>query len=158
MNSTIHVRLKLLGLISKLHVCVPYVLTKRNSCHRGDVGDLLLKGLENVSFLKRILTTDEKWVACNNVKRKRLWTKKMNRLKALQKGDLFVLVGFQRNRFIELLPDNTMINSEVYYCHLDKLNDSFKQKRPELIIHLKKNIFFEQPNNCSLAVCLATLS
>ena len=75
----------------------------------------------------------------------------MNRLKALRKrysskkGDAICLVGFQRNRFFfELLPNNTTINSEVYYHQLDKLNDSLKQKRPELIN--RKSVVFHQVN------------
>ena len=75
----------------------------------------------------------------------------MNRLKALRKrysskkGDAICLVGFQRNRFFfELLPNNTTINSEVYYHQLDKLNDSLKQKRPELIN--RKGVVFHQDN------------
>ncbi|GFX07539.1 histone-lysine N-methyltransferase SETMAR [Trichonephila clavipes] len=35
--------------------------------------------------------------------------------------------------FLELLPDNTTINSEVYCHQLDKLNDALQQKRSELI-------------------------
>jgi [histone H3]-lysine36 N-dimethyltransferase SETMAR len=42
------------------------------------------------------------------------------------------------------LPDNTMINSEVYCHQLDKLNDSLKQKRPELIN--RKGVVFHQDN------------
>ncbi|GFU96820.1 histone-lysine N-methyltransferase SETMAR, partial [Trichonephila clavipes] len=46
---------------------------------------------------------------------------------------------------IELLPDNTMINSEVFYCHqLDKLNDALQQKRSELIN--RKGVMFHQDN------------
>lgn len=75
-NSTVHDHLKRLGLISKLDIWVPHVLTERNLCHRVDVYDLLLKRQENDPFLKRIITGDEKWVVYNNVKRKRSWSKK----------------------------------------------------------------------------------
>jgi hypothetical protein len=77
-NSTVHHHFKRLGFISKARhtVWVPRVLTERNLCRRGDVCDLLLKRQENGPFLKRIITRDEKWVAYNNIKRKRSWNKK----------------------------------------------------------------------------------
>lgn len=53
----------------------------------------------------------------------------MNRLKALQKpiflrnGYAVCLIGFQGNRFFfEFLPDNTIVNFEVHYHQLEKLN------------------------------------
>ena len=70
-NSTVHDHLKRLGLISKLDIWVPHVLSERNLCRRIDVCDLLLKRQENDPFLKRIITGDEKWVVYNNVKRNR---------------------------------------------------------------------------------------
>jgi [histone H3]-lysine36 N-dimethyltransferase SETMAR len=51
---------------------------------------------------------------------------------------------FKRIVLFELLPDNTTINSEAYCYQLDKLNDSLKQKRPELIN--RKGVLFHQDN------------
>ncbi|GFS80936.1 histone-lysine N-methyltransferase SETMAR [Trichonephila clavipes] len=45
---------------------------------------------------------------------------------------------------IDLLPDNTTINSEVYCHELDKLNDALQQKRSELIY--RKGVVFHQDN------------
>ncbi|XP_018350293.1 PREDICTED: histone-lysine N-methyltransferase SETMAR-like [Trachymyrmex septentrionalis] len=103
--------------------------------HFLDVCDLFLKRQENDPFLKRIITGDEKWVVYNNVKRKRSWSKKHEPAQSTSKADIH-----QK----KLLPDNTTINSEVYCHQLDKLNDSFKQKRPELIN--RKGIVFHQDN------------
>ena len=55
--------------------------------------------------------------------------KKMNQ----QKGFAIVWWDFKGIVLFELLPDNTTINSEVYCDQPDKLNDSLKKKRPELI-------------------------
>lgn len=55
-NSTVYDHLKGLGLLSKLDVWVPHVITERNLCRRIDVCDLLLKRHENDPFLKRIIT------------------------------------------------------------------------------------------------------
>ncbi|GFW48364.1 histone-lysine N-methyltransferase SETMAR [Trichonephila clavipes] len=92
-NSTVCDHLKGLGLSSKLDVWVPHVLTERiasQTCH------------ENYPFLMRITTGDEKWVVCNNVKRKRSWSKKdepalSNHFQSRcspKKGDAVCLVGF----------------------------------------------------------------
>ncbi|GFW37564.1 HTH_Tnp_Tc3_2 domain-containing protein [Trichonephila clavipes] len=59
-----------------LDVWVPHVLTERNLCRRIDVCDSLLKRHENDSFLKRIITGDEKGHLA----------KKMNRLKLFPKS------------------------------------------------------------------------
>ena len=150
-NSTVHDHLKRLGLISKLDIWVPHVLSERNLCRRIDVCDLLLKRQENDPFLKRIITGDEKWVVYNNVKRKRSWSKKDEPAQSTSKADihqkkvmLSVWWDFKGIVFFELLPDNTTINSEVYCHQLDKLNDSLKQKRPELIN--RKGVVFHQDN------------
>ena len=155
-NSTVHDYLKRLGLISKLDMWVLHVLTERNLCRRVDVCNLLLKRQENDPFLKRIITGDEKWVVYN-VKRKRSWSKKDEPAESTLKAERFhqkkVMLSvwwdfkgivFFFFFFFELLPDNTTINSEVYCHQLDKLNDSLKQKRPELIN--RKGVVFHQDN------------
>ena len=45
--------------------------SQRDLLHRINICDLLLKHEENESFLKRIVTGDEKWIVYDNVKRKR---------------------------------------------------------------------------------------
>ena len=87
-NSTVHDHLKRLGLISKLDIWVPHVLSERNLCRRIDVCDLLLKRQENDPFLKLIITGDEKWVVYNNVKRKRSWSKKDEPTQSTSKADI----------------------------------------------------------------------
>lgn len=73
-NSTFHDLLKRLGFSSKLYI---WVLTKRNLCRRVDFCDLLLNGQENDLFLKRIISTDNKWIIYNNAIRKNSWSKKV---------------------------------------------------------------------------------
>ena len=46
--------------------------------------------------------------------------------------------------FFELLPRNQMINSNVYCRHLNKLNASVKEKRPELVNC--KGVIFQHDN------------
>ncbi|GFT91492.1 histone-lysine N-methyltransferase SETMAR [Trichonephila clavipes] len=101
----------------------------------------LLKRHENDPFLKSIITFDEKGHGA----------KKMNRLKPFpkpiftkKKVMLSVWWDFKGIVFLELLPDNTTINSEVYCHQLDKLNDVLQQKRSELING--KGVVFHQDN------------
>ncbi|GFX12224.1 histone-lysine N-methyltransferase SETMAR [Trichonephila clavipes] len=54
------------------------------------------------------------------------------------------LKGLGLSSKLDLLPDNTTINSEVYCHHLDKLNDALQQKRSELIN--RKGVVFHQDN------------
>ncbi|GFV77574.1 histone-lysine N-methyltransferase SETMAR [Trichonephila clavipes] len=117
------------------------------SSHR----ESLLKRHENYPFLKRIITGDKKSVVYNNVKRKKSWSKKDELAQTISKADihqkkvmLSVWWDFKGIVFLELLPDNTTINSEVYCHQLDKLNDAFQQKRSELIN--KKGVVFHQDN------------
>ncbi|GFV27197.1 mariner Mos1 transposase [Trichonephila clavipes] len=74
-DAPLYDHLKGLGLSSKLYVWVPHVLTERDLCRRIDVCDSLLKRHENDSFLKRIISGDEKGHGA----------KKMNRLKPFPK-------------------------------------------------------------------------
>jgi [histone H3]-lysine36 N-dimethyltransferase SETMAR len=57
---------------------------------------------------------------------------------------LSVWWNFKGIVLFELLLDSTTINSEVYCHQLDKLNDSLKQKRPELI--QRTGVVFHQDN------------
>ncbi|CAK1597914.1 unnamed protein product [Parnassius mnemosyne] len=53
-------------------------------------------------------------------------------------------LGLMLSLKLDLLPDNTTINSEVYCHQLDKLNDALQQKRSELIN--RKGVVFHQDN------------
>ena len=66
------------GLISKLDVWIPQVITERNLLRRINNCDMVIRCQRNDTFLKRYrrFTVDENWVASNNVKRKRSWSKK----------------------------------------------------------------------------------
>ncbi|GFV49897.1 histone-lysine N-methyltransferase SETMAR [Trichonephila clavipes] len=54
------------------------------------------------------------------------------------------LKGLGLSSKLDLLPDNTTINSEVYCHQLDKLNDALQQKKSELIN--RKGVVFHQDN------------
>ena len=122
-NATVHKHMKRLGLISKLDIWVPHVLTERNLLRRINDCDTLIRRQRNDPFLKRIVTGDEKWVVYNNVKRKRSWSKKDTPAQTTSKLDihqkkvmLFVWWDFNRIVYFELLPDNTTINDTRISC------------------------------------------
>ena len=63
--------LKQLGYVNKLVIWVPHKLNEIQLTKRISICDSLLNRNETDPFLKRILTSDEKWVVCDNVVRKR---------------------------------------------------------------------------------------
>ncbi|KAG6796927.1 Ammar1 transposase [Apis mellifera caucasica] len=67
--------LKQLGYVQKLDTWVPHELKEKHLTQRIKSCDLLKKRNENDTFLKRLITGDEKWVVYNNIKRKRPWSK-----------------------------------------------------------------------------------
>ena len=64
-----------LGYVHRLDVWVPHKLSKKNLLDHISACDSLLKGNENVPFLKQIVTGNEKWILYNNVEQKRSWGK-----------------------------------------------------------------------------------
>ena len=67
--------LKRLGFVNKLDIWVTHKLNEIQLTKRISIYDSLLKRNETGPFLKRFITGDEKWVFCDNVLRKRAWSK-----------------------------------------------------------------------------------
>ena len=87
-NATVHKHMERLGLISKLNIWDPHVLTERNLLRRINDCDTLIRRQRNDPFLKRIITGYEKWVVNNNIKRKRSWSKKDEPAQTTLKPDM----------------------------------------------------------------------
>lgn len=66
-QSTVSRRLRQLGMVNKADVWVPHELMEKNLLDRISACDSLLKRNEIDPFLKRMVTSDEKWVVYNNV-------------------------------------------------------------------------------------------
>lgn len=143
-NSTVHDHMKRLGFVSKLDIWVPHALKEKDLLRRIDICDLLLKREENDPFLERIITGDEKWIVYDNIKRELNEPPPRTKKNIHKKVLLSVWWDFKGVIFFELLPDICTINSEVYCNQLDKLNNSIKQKRPELIN--RKGVVFHHDN------------
>lgn len=150
-HPTIERHLKCLGLVKKLDIWVPHELKEIHLTQRINICDLHLKRNEIESFLKRIITGDEKWIVYNNVNRKRSWSRRDEPPQTTSKADihqkkimLSVWWDWKGVVYFELLPRNQTIDSNVYCRQLDKLNAAVKEKRPELIN--RKGVIFHQDN------------
>ena len=62
-----------LGYTNKLDILVSYEFKQINLIQRINAFGNLLKREENDSFLRGMITCDEKWIVYNNIQRKRLW-------------------------------------------------------------------------------------
>ena len=90
--------------------------------------------------MKTIITGDEKWVI-NNIKKS--WSKKnqpkpIQRPKFTKRGYALFWWNFKGIILFDLLPDNTMVNSEVHCNQLDKFNYLLKYDQNlsiEIVFH-----------------------
>ena len=132
-HTCIENHLKQLGYVQKLDTWVPHELKEKHLTQRINSCNLLKKCNENDTFLKRLITDDEKWVVYNNIKRKRSWSRPREPAQTTSKeGLLLVWWDYKGIVYFELLPPNRMINSVVYIEQLTKLNNAVEGKRPEL--------------------------
>ena len=160
-NSTIHDHIQKLGLVKKLDIWVPHELKEIHLTQRISTCDLLFKRNQDESFLKRIVTGDEKWVVYNNTERKRSWSKHGEPSQPTSKPELHqkkvmlsIWWDYKGVVYYELLPRGRTINSEVYCQQLTKLNESLQRSRPELVN--RKGVIFHHDNarpHTSLMTC-----
>ena len=150
-NSTIHDHIQKLGLVKKLDIWVPHELKEIHLTQRISTCDLLFKRNQDESFLKRIVTGDEKWVVYNNTERKRSWSKHGEPSQPTSKPELHqkkvmlsIWWDYKGVVYYELLPRGRTINSEVYCQQLTKLNESLQRSRPELVN--RKGVIFHHDN------------
>ena len=79
---------KQLVYVNKLDIWVPHKLNEIQLTKRISIYDSLLKRNETDPFLKRIITGDEKWFVCDNVVRKRSWSKRDGPKQSTSKADI----------------------------------------------------------------------
>lgn len=139
-NSSVHDHLKKLNYVSRLDVWIPYELNEAQFKARKDICDILIKRERSNPFLNRLITGDEKWIAYNNVTRKRSWTRSHDSPQTISKSDIhqrkIMLSVWWDSKgvvYFEFLPRNKTINSIVYCRQLDSLNEAIIQKRPEFV-------------------------
>ncbi|GBP80650.1 Mariner Mos1 transposase [Eumeta japonica] len=99
----------------------------------------LWKGNETESFLKRLISGDEKWITYDNTVRKRSWSKGKHVPQTIAKlgltcNKLTLYVWWDWKGIIrhELLPPGKTINPDLYCQQLMRFKQTVEQKWPEL--------------------------
>ncbi|GFX70455.1 histone-lysine N-methyltransferase SETMAR [Trichonephila clavipes] len=120
-HKTVINHLRKVGFKKKLDVWVPHLLTLQK--HDGSIFicEALTKRNETDSFLKRMVTGDEKWITCDNIVRNRSWSKSGEAAQTVAKPGLTarkVLLciwwDWKGIIFHELLPYCQTLNSDLY--------------------------------------------
>lgn len=122
--------------ISRLNVWVPHKLIEANLA-RVFICDSLRKRQKNDPFLKRMVTSNEKWIVYNNVMRKRSWEHSSELPQITLKAGLHPKImlsvwwDFKSVIYYELLPSCKTIDSTVYFSQLTELDQVIRTKRRE---------------------------
>ena len=134
-KSTVHEHLVSLGYTSRYNVWVPYKLSEKNCLDRYFNREMPLKWNESMPFLKTLVTGNEKWIAYDNVVRKRSRCLS-NESQKEQPQDIHVkkamlcVCGILKALFTEILPQNQTINSDVYCRQLSNFAEKLERLRP----------------------------
>ncbi|GFY00533.1 histone-lysine N-methyltransferase SETMAR [Trichonephila clavipes] len=106
---------------------------------RISINKALAKQNEINSFLKRMVTRDEKWVTYDNIEGKPSWSMRGEAAQTVAKPGLtarkvLLCIWWDLKGIIyyELLPYDQTINSDLYCLLLGRLKLTIDQKRPEL--------------------------
>lgn len=136
---TISRHLKAIGKTSKAGIWVPYQLTDFQKSVRLTICKSLLSRHQNASFLDRIVTGDEKWVAYDNPKRKRQWLSRgeapISTAKSNFRGKKVLLCvwwGMTGVIHYELLQAGQTVNAQLYCDQITRLNEKITEKLPAL--------------------------
>ena len=90
-----------LGYVHCFDVWAPHKLSEKNLLDHICTCDSLLKHNQNVTFLKQIVTGNEKWILYNNVEWKGFWASEMKHHQPYQsqsstkEGDVVYMVGLE---------------------------------------------------------------
>lgn len=146
-QSTITRHLHKLGKVSRSCRNVPHDLNTQQQERRIEICEQLLTLPWDDRFIRRIVTSDEKWVYLNNPNRQKQWLSpgqpaipvpKANRFD--KKVMLCVWWNYEGIIHFELIPDGRTINSELYCQQLERVHEILKERYPSLI-NRKRTIF-----------------
>lgn len=150
-QKTVWNHLKKAGYKKTLDVWVPHELTQKNLIDRISISEMLLKRNEIEPFLKQVVTGDEKWVKCENIKRQKSWKKDDEESQTVAKPGLtakkiMLCVWWDWKGIIhyEVLQPGQTLNSALYCEQLTRLEQAIQTKRPELIN--RKGVVFHHDN------------
>jgi histone-lysine N-methyltransferase SETMAR len=124
--------------VNKLGSWVPHQLTPDDIQQRITICNSLLSKRNRYRFLQQIGTGDEKWVLYVNHTRKLQWVNREDLPDPEPKTDLHskkvmlsIWWDFQGIIYFELLPPNTIVDSELYCKQLQNLKVALQAKRLE---------------------------
>ena len=148
--------------VSRLYASVPHALTEAQLARRTEICDSLIR-LENKnhSFLKSLVTGDEKWIGYSNLKRKRSWGSPSDPPNVTPKADLdqkkvmlSIWWDWKGILHFEPLPPSRTINSDVYCEQLDKSKKEIEKKIRRELVNRRGVVF--HPDNARPHTSLKT--
>lgn len=138
-HGTVWNRLHEAGFSNKRNIWLPHDLTDRQLMRRVEDCHALLRKNSSESFLKRLITGDEKWILYRNATQRKSWVRKGTPAAAVPKPEIHqkkVMLSCWWDCkgvvFFELLPAGQTINTGVYCRQLEDLKAAVATKRPEL--------------------------
>lgn len=143
-----------LGFVSKCDTSVPLTLTVQNNLDRVSVTISWLLNYEKDPFLERIAKSDERWIVCDNVQRKRSGNKLVNvqnpwlMWACIQWSHCYPVRWDCRGIIhFDLLSVDETITAEKYRDQLTNLKADIQEK--PLIMVNRKDVIFHHENNAN---------
>lgn len=139
-DETIRRHLHNIGKVRKLNKWVPYELSMANKLNRITMCEWLLSRHKNDPFVKRLLTSDEKWVTYDNSRCGYSWLDPGSSSQATPKPSihskkLLLCVWWNGHGIIhyELLKPGQTVTAELYVEQLDRVQEQLTIKCPAIV-------------------------
>lgn len=140
-----------MGKVNRCCRQVPHELTENQIKQRLETCQKLLSNPFDARFIRRIVTSDEKWVYLANPNRQNNWLDPGQSPIQVPKRDRFskklllcVWWNFEGVIHFELLENNVAIDADLYCSQLDRMYTKLKQKYPALVN--RKRILLQHDN------------
>lgn len=150
-KDTISRHLKKLGMIKKRCREIPHEITDAQAKRRIEICRQLLLNPNDLRWIKRIVTCDEKWVYFDNPDMGSQWLNPGQTAKPVAKRERFfskamlcVWWNYEGVIHFEVVPNNRSIDSELYSAQLDRMHTALAQKYPALVN--RKRVLLQQDN------------
>ena len=130
---------------------MPHDLTKKQANRRIETCRKLLENPRDERFIRRIVTSDEKWIYFNNPDKRNQWldigqvAQPVPRSERFSKKTLLcVWWNFEGVIHFELLPNGVTVDADLYCAQLDRMFAKLQQKYPSLVN--RKRVLLQQDN------------
>jgi histone-lysine N-methyltransferase SETMAR len=150
-QTTVVRHLKAIGKVNKRCREVPHDLTEKQANRRIETCRKLLENPRDDRFIRRIVTSDEKWIYFNNPDKRNQWldigqvAQPVPRRERFSKKTLLcVWWNFEGVIHFELLPNGVTVDADLYCAQLDRMFAKLQQKYPSLVN--RKGVLLQQDN------------